>query len=183
MVDREGRLGWGSSARFELSAKLVAMLKEGKELADVIDEVSGKSDVRSNEGAMGIVTNGNLSVPPPPTCHWMGTISHSPFHPLPAEGRGLLARGLVCVRSLHLTTQVLGMSAFSAFCVLSVKFQTDSVETRGRADVDLDWEIWVGGKGGWEFQCASWRRYTDPSPACGSFPLLTLDQKAEQPSP
>jgi len=68
VVDREGRLGWGSSARFELSAKLVAMLKEGKELADVIDEVSGKSDVRSNEGAMGIVTNGNLSVPPR-TCH------------------------------------------------------------------------------------------------------------------
>ncbi|ELR25034.1 NTPase [Acanthamoeba castellanii str. Neff] len=57
VADREGRLGWGSSARFELSAKLVAMLKEGKELADVIDEVSGKSDVRSNEGAMGIVTN------------------------------------------------------------------------------------------------------------------------------
>jgi non-canonical (house-cleaning) NTP pyrophosphatase len=62
VVDREGRLGWGSSARFELSAKLVAMLKEGKELADVIDEVSGQSDVRSNEGAMGVVTNGNLTV-------------------------------------------------------------------------------------------------------------------------
>lgn len=62
VVDREGQEGWGSSARFELSAKLVNMLKEGRELADVIDEVSGKSDVRSNEGAMGVVTNGNLTV-------------------------------------------------------------------------------------------------------------------------
>jgi hypothetical protein len=119
VADREGRLGWGSSARFELSAKLVAMLKEGKELADVIDEVSGKSDVRSNEGAMGIVTNGNLSVHPP-TYITRYLRHHLTFRPLPAESRGLLARGLVCVRSLHLTAQVLGMSAFSAFSECSV---------------------------------------------------------------
>jgi hypothetical protein len=83
VADREGRLGWGSSARFELSAKLVAMLKEGKELADVIDEVSGKSDVRSNEGAMGIVTNGYLSVHPPT----YNTLPQAPSHIPPTTGR------------------------------------------------------------------------------------------------
>lgn len=70
VVDRQGRVGWGSSARFELSPKLVGMLKEGKELAEVIDAISGKADVRSREGAMGVLTNGHLTVQRslPPSC-------------------------------------------------------------------------------------------------------------------
>ncbi len=63
VVDKRGTAGWGSSARFELSHKIVAMLQDGpRELADVIDELTGKQDVRSAEGAMGVITNGHLKV-------------------------------------------------------------------------------------------------------------------------
>ena len=56
-----GRVGWGSSARFEMSQKIMhKIVNEGKELAEVMDELTGESDVRSNLGAMGILTAGHL---------------------------------------------------------------------------------------------------------------------------
>eukprot|EP01122_Echinamoeba_exundans_P005452 TRINITY_DN15607_c0_g1_i1.p1 TRINITY_DN15607_c0_g1~~TRINITY_DN15607_c0_g1_i1.p1 ORF type:complete len:194 (-),score=35.41 TRINITY_DN15607_c0_g1_i1:23-574(-) len=60
VVDRAGKVGLGSSARFECSKKIVDEILKGKELADVIDELTGLQDVRSSQGAMGIVTNGVL---------------------------------------------------------------------------------------------------------------------------
>ncbi|KAG8344789.1 hypothetical protein TRVL_04378 [Trypanosoma vivax] len=62
VVERStGRSGLGSSARFEMSNKLMQkILVEGKELATVIDELSGQTDVRSGQGAMGILTNSYL---------------------------------------------------------------------------------------------------------------------------
>lgn len=60
VVDRNGKVGVGASARYQLSKKLVEPLLQGKELADVMDEVTGLHDVRSNQGAMGILTNGIL---------------------------------------------------------------------------------------------------------------------------
>ncbi|KAJ3046177.1 hypothetical protein HK097_000989 [Rhizophlyctis rosea] len=55
---KSGKIGLGSSARFELSPKIVQRLKTGEELAEVIDDLSGQEDVRSGAGAMGILTNG-----------------------------------------------------------------------------------------------------------------------------
>lgn len=56
-----GRLGIGSSARFEMSAALTRPLfEEGKELAEVIDDLTGCKDVRSGQGAMGVLTGGHL---------------------------------------------------------------------------------------------------------------------------
>lgn len=55
-----GRLGIGSSARYEMSATLMKPLQQGKELADVIDELTGEKDVRSGLGAMGVLTGGHL---------------------------------------------------------------------------------------------------------------------------
>lgn len=47
-------MGVGASARYELSHKFMrGILEEGKELAEVVDELSGQVDVRSNQGAMG----------------------------------------------------------------------------------------------------------------------------------
>lgn len=59
---RTGRIGWGSSARFEMSSKIMSkIVNEKKELADVIDELSGMTDVRSTLGAMGVLTAGHLA--------------------------------------------------------------------------------------------------------------------------
>jgi len=55
------RVGWGSSARFQMSTKLLTpIVRDGKELAEVIDALTGETDVRSNLGAMGVLTNGHL---------------------------------------------------------------------------------------------------------------------------
>ena len=61
VVRRDGRVGMGSSGRFELSGKLMRMLKEGKELAEVVDALTGRSDVRHEEGMYGLITNGNIT--------------------------------------------------------------------------------------------------------------------------
>lgn len=71
VVDRDGREGLGTSARFEVSDHIVAELMGGRELAEVVDELSGKSDVRSSLGMMGIVTNGCL---PRADCYEHGVI-------------------------------------------------------------------------------------------------------------
>jgi non-canonical (house-cleaning) NTP pyrophosphatase len=52
VTDRSGNWGLGSTARFELSHKIVSQILAGKELAEVIDELSGLTDVRSGQGAM-----------------------------------------------------------------------------------------------------------------------------------
>ena len=56
-----GKMGLGSSERFELSAKIVREILNGKELSIVMDEMTGKKDVRSGAGAMGILTCGLLN--------------------------------------------------------------------------------------------------------------------------
>ncbi|KAG5496987.1 hypothetical protein GH5_01505 [Leishmania sp. Ghana 2012 LV757] len=56
-----GKCGIGSSARFEMSETMMRpILNEGKELADVIDHLTGEEDVRSGLGAMGVLTAGCL---------------------------------------------------------------------------------------------------------------------------
>ena len=53
---------YGSSPSLPLPAQIQHDLyKEGIELADVIDQFSGKNDVRSNEGAFGILTHNLLN--------------------------------------------------------------------------------------------------------------------------
>eukprot|EP00796_Vickermania_ingenoplastis_P008928 gene8928-6264_t len=56
-----GRRGIGSSARFEMSSTLMKpILHENKELAEVMDDLTGEKDVRSGLGAMGVLTAGYL---------------------------------------------------------------------------------------------------------------------------
>ncbi|KAJ3327863.1 hypothetical protein HDU76_010984 [Blyttiomyces sp. JEL0837] len=58
VVDWTGKTGVGCSARYELSAVIMEGIFKGNELAVVIDELTGESDVRSKMGAMGVITNG-----------------------------------------------------------------------------------------------------------------------------
>lgn len=62
VVERStGRCGIGSSARFEMSETLMGpILNDGKELAEVMDALTGETDVRSGLGAMGVLTAGHL---------------------------------------------------------------------------------------------------------------------------
>lgn len=52
VVDKTGKQGIGSSARFEISNVIITEILKGKELAQVIDELTGLHDVRSSLGAM-----------------------------------------------------------------------------------------------------------------------------------
>ncbi|KAG5497623.1 hypothetical protein JKF63_03888 [Porcisia hertigi] len=58
---RTGKCGIGSSARFEMREAIMGpILNEGKELAEVMDNLTGEKDVRSGLGAMGVLTAGHL---------------------------------------------------------------------------------------------------------------------------
>ena len=53
---------FGSSAALPLPDKIAdALYKEGRELSEIIDIISGKTDVRSNEGAFGILTQNMIT--------------------------------------------------------------------------------------------------------------------------
>lgn len=60
VVNKEGKEGIGSSARLELSEKIMKYLLEGIELADSMGILTGRNDVKYTDGVMGILTNGIL---------------------------------------------------------------------------------------------------------------------------
>ena len=84
-----GRQGVGRSASYQVSGAMMDRLGGGRELGDVIDELSGAVDVRQSEGMMGIITNSAL---PRAECYAHGVIfALAPFvsaavywDPLPA---------------------------------------------------------------------------------------------------
>jgi inosine/xanthosine triphosphatase len=58
VVDRRGKLGTGTSARFEISEFIAHELLSGRtELAEIADRLSGQTDVRSTNGWLGVITN------------------------------------------------------------------------------------------------------------------------------
>ncbi|ORX82957.1 Maf/Ham1 [Basidiobolus meristosporus CBS 931.73] len=60
VVDKKGDIGVGSGGRFQISNKIIAQLKSGREMGPVMDELSGIDDVRSTLGVIGIYTKGAL---------------------------------------------------------------------------------------------------------------------------
>jgi len=63
VVDRNNvdHIGIASTARFELPNKVMhEILVNHKELAEIMDALTKKTDIRSNEGAMGVFTNSIL---------------------------------------------------------------------------------------------------------------------------
>lgn len=58
---KTSRCGIGSSARFEMSETIMRpILEEKKELAEIMDALTGDTDLRSGLGAMGVLTGGHL---------------------------------------------------------------------------------------------------------------------------
>lgn len=60
-VLQTGETYFASGARIKLPEEIAIELKTGKELADVMDEFCNRQDIRSNEGAIGIFTNGYIN--------------------------------------------------------------------------------------------------------------------------
>ncbi|WP_461200983.1 DUF84 family protein [Anoxybacillus sp. TBDG-1] len=60
LVDRGGAVVVAGGARIPLPNEIGEQLKMGKELAEVMDGYANRYDVRSNEGAIGILTNGAI---------------------------------------------------------------------------------------------------------------------------
>ncbi len=61
VIGRDGRISLGTSGWFECPAKVVEEMKKGRELAEVIGELTGRKDVKEGEGAIGIFTRGHVS--------------------------------------------------------------------------------------------------------------------------
>lgn len=60
VVDKNGKVGLGSSARFELSVKIAKKLGKGFELNDAMRELTGEEKQGNKEGMMGLITKGKL---------------------------------------------------------------------------------------------------------------------------
>ncbi len=60
VVDKSGRIGLGSSGRFEVSKKIIRNILKGDELGPIGDDLSGIKDNKRKMGVMGIITKGHL---------------------------------------------------------------------------------------------------------------------------
>ncbi len=58
---RDGVYGTGTSGWFECPKKFLPKLLKGKELGDLMAELSGKENIRREEGAIGFFTRGAVS--------------------------------------------------------------------------------------------------------------------------
>ncbi len=61
IIDKNHKIGVGRSAAILLPEKFVNKIKEGKELGDVIDEITGEKDTKKKEGTIGFLTRGKLN--------------------------------------------------------------------------------------------------------------------------
>ncbi|KHE71052.1 NTPase [Halobacillus sp. BBL2006] len=60
LVDNKENVFTASGARIPLPDEIKKELEKGRELGDVMDDYANKNDVRKNEGAIGIFTNGAI---------------------------------------------------------------------------------------------------------------------------
>ena len=60
IIDKDGKRGYGLTPFFELSNQIVKKIKEGKELGDVVDELTGEKGMRWKKGAVGYLTKGAI---------------------------------------------------------------------------------------------------------------------------
>lgn len=57
VVDRDGTMGIGGSGRFLLPDAIAQAIRQGAELAPLMDKLSGEQNTRHRQGAFGIFTN------------------------------------------------------------------------------------------------------------------------------
>jgi hypothetical protein len=105
-------MGMGSSARFEISEKIIAKLQQGKELAEVMDELTGKTDVRSTDvpthTTLFLFFFSRLSL----LILWLekNAGSNGRCHQRLLEARcGVFTWSVVCIRTVCFRLQILGV--------------------------------------------------------------------------
>lgn len=57
VVDKKGREGVGSSIKMEAPNKVMKMIREGKELGEIIDLIFKRENAKQAEGYFGLMTN------------------------------------------------------------------------------------------------------------------------------
>ncbi len=60
IIDKEGKIGFGSSPLFELPKSITKELLKGIELGDVMDKITGNHNTKQKEGAIGYFTKGRM---------------------------------------------------------------------------------------------------------------------------
>ncbi len=60
-IDRQGRMGFGSTGRFPLPPALLEAIQAGQELGPATDALSGQRDTRQGPGTVGILTDGLIT--------------------------------------------------------------------------------------------------------------------------
>jgi inosine/xanthosine triphosphatase len=59
--NRSGRTAFGTSPHFELPESMIEKIRNGKELGEVIDDISNSENTKRKEGAIGYFTNGVMN--------------------------------------------------------------------------------------------------------------------------
>lgn len=61
VVDKNGKWGYGVRGGILMPESIVGKVEEGKELGDVMDEITGEKNTKHREGAIGFFTKGLIS--------------------------------------------------------------------------------------------------------------------------
>lgn len=61
IIHKEGRMGTGTSGWFECPQNVLEKLKDRKELGQAMSELTGRADIKKQEGAIGIFTKGKVT--------------------------------------------------------------------------------------------------------------------------
>jgi len=61
IINKEGKIGFGTSPHFELPSKITKALLNGIELGDVMDEIMNDQNTKQKDGAIGFFTNGIMN--------------------------------------------------------------------------------------------------------------------------
>jgi inosine/xanthosine triphosphatase len=58
VVNRHGKMGFGSSNRYEIRPVLMELIQRGLELSEAVQQITGLKEVKSTLGMSGVITNG-----------------------------------------------------------------------------------------------------------------------------
>jgi len=61
VVDKNGKWGYGGRGGVLMPESVVSKVEEGKELGDIMDEITGEKNTKHREGAIGFFTKGLIS--------------------------------------------------------------------------------------------------------------------------
>jgi inosine/xanthosine triphosphatase len=61
LVDPTGKVGLGGGMHFHMPDRVAHGINQGRELGDVMDELTGEKDIKKKMGAVGVLTKGLLN--------------------------------------------------------------------------------------------------------------------------